>query len=186
MAQTRSAGWYPAPDGNGQQWWNGVGWSETRLGAGPVAASAPVMPGTAPAAPPPVYSAQNPPPLVPGATPLVSPFSTRTIDARVNRNAMVGFVTGVISVFFNVLFLLAPIAVVFSIMGLSKARQLRAQGATTTLAGFAWAGLATGLFAIVAGLIQVIAFVVSITSSLDVSLSSFPASGLIPWLFQSR
>jgi hypothetical protein len=190
MAQTRSAGWYPAPDGNGQQWWNGVGWSDTRLGAtGVVAASVPVppvVPAPMPSTPPPVYSAANPPPLIPGATPSASPFGVRTVAANVNRNAMIGFITGIISVFFNLLFLLAPIAIVFSIMGLSRARQLKAQGAPTTLAGFAWAGLGAGVFSALIGLIQVIAFVVSIATSIDGAASSFPASGLIPWLFQGR
>jgi hypothetical protein len=189
MAQTKSAGWYPAPDGNGQQWWNGVSWSETRQGAGGVGVAAvPVPPIVAltPTAPPPVYSAANPPPLVPGATPSASPFGVRTIAANVNRNAMIGFITGIISVFFNLLFLLAPIAIVFSIMGLSRARQLKVQGAPTTLAGFAWAGLGAGVFSALMGLIQVIVFVVSIATSIDGAASSFPASGLIPWLFQGR
>jgi hypothetical protein len=26
----QSPGWYPAPDGNGQQWWNGSTWSDAR------------------------------------------------------------------------------------------------------------------------------------------------------------
>lgn len=30
----RSPGYYPAPDGRGEQWWNGVAWSESRRGAG--------------------------------------------------------------------------------------------------------------------------------------------------------
>lgn len=184
MAQTRSAGWYPAPDGNGQQWWNGLGWSDTRLGASEAAASVPVaavVPGTVPAPPPPVYSAANPPPLVPGATPFASPFSARTVNARVNRNAMVGFVTGIISVFFNVLFVLAPIAIVFSIMGLSRARRLRAQGATNTLGVYAWIGLATGVFSALASVIQVVLFLVSMFG-LGGASALFPASGLLPRL----
>jgi hypothetical protein len=27
---SQSPGWYPAPDGNGQQWWNGATWSDAR------------------------------------------------------------------------------------------------------------------------------------------------------------
>lgn len=30
MSAPLSAGWHPAPDGNGEQWWNGVSWSESR------------------------------------------------------------------------------------------------------------------------------------------------------------
>ncbi len=26
-------GWYPSPDGNGQQWWNGASWSDARRAA---------------------------------------------------------------------------------------------------------------------------------------------------------
>jgi hypothetical protein len=192
MAQTKSPGWYPAPDGNGRQWWNGVAWSESRQGAAqPVAqpipspaVSVPAAPSPA-AAPPPVYSAENPPPLVPGQVLRPAPvLNVRSINASVNRNAMIGFTTGVISVFFNVLFVLAPIAIVFSIMGLSRARQLKAQGATTTLAGFAWAGLAAGVFAAVLALVQVVVFLVSMFS-FEVDASAFmPASGLLPWLLQ--
>lgn len=36
----RSPGWYPAPDGRGQQWFNGVSWSETRRGLQDAAAAA--------------------------------------------------------------------------------------------------------------------------------------------------
>jgi hypothetical protein len=47
--QLRSPGYYPAPDGNGEQWWNGVSWSESRRGAravapGPVAPLVPMDP----------------------------------------------------------------------------------------------------------------------------------------------
>jgi hypothetical protein len=30
---TQSPGWYPAPDGHGQQWWNGASWSDARRNA---------------------------------------------------------------------------------------------------------------------------------------------------------
>lgn len=189
-----SPGWYPAPDGNGQQWWNGVDWSESRQGGGarpaapPIPAPAmrvpPAPPAATVAAKPPVYSAENPPPLAPGHGPSRSVFGSRTSNASVNRNAMIGFVTGLIALFFNVFFVLAPIAIVFSIMGLSRARQLRARGATTTLGGYAGIGLATGVFAALAGVIQVVVFLVGMFS-FDVSASAlFPASGIVPWLLQ--
>lgn len=30
MSTLKRPGWYPAPDRNGEQWWNGVSWSESR------------------------------------------------------------------------------------------------------------------------------------------------------------
>ena len=30
MSTPLSPGWYPAPDGNGKQWWNGAAWSEAK------------------------------------------------------------------------------------------------------------------------------------------------------------
>ncbi len=33
MSTPQSPGWYPAPDGNGQQWWNGASWSDARRNA---------------------------------------------------------------------------------------------------------------------------------------------------------
>ena len=39
---SKSPGWYPAPDGNGQQWWNGSTWSDARRGPD---GSAPTRPG---------------------------------------------------------------------------------------------------------------------------------------------
>lgn len=178
------------------QWWNGLDWSDSRQG-GTRSAPPPIptptvrvppVPPAAPVAPvatrPPVYSAQNPPPLAPGLVPTASRFGTRTIDASVNRNAMIGFVTGLIALFFNVLFVLAPISIVFSIMGLGRARQLRAQGATTTLGLYAAIGLTLGILATLAGIVQVVVFLVSMFS-FDVGASAFfPASGIVPWLLQ--
>lgn len=188
MADTRSPGWYPAPDGNGQQWWNGVGWSETRQGGThPVTAAPPLAPVQAPVpvtpAKPPVYSAQNPPPLRPDpyGRPAAA-LTSRTINASVNRNAMIGFILGIAAIFFNLLFVVAPIAIVFSILGLNRARQLKTQGVTNTLALFAWIGLLLGVISAIVGAAQVIAFIVSIASfNVDVS-AMFPASGILPWV----
>ena len=33
MSTPQSPGWYAAPDGNGQQWWNGATWSDARRNA---------------------------------------------------------------------------------------------------------------------------------------------------------
>lgn len=187
-----SPGWYPAPDGNGRQWWNGVGWSDSRQGGTAAVPPVPVptvrVPPRPPAVPlaakPPVYSAQNPPPLAPGHVPPARVFGSRTTNVSINRNAMIGFVTGLVALFFNVLFVLAPIAIVFSIMGLSRARQLRAQGATTTLGVYAGIGLATGLFSALVGIIQVVVFLVSMFGVDVVGSALFPASGILPWMLQ--
>ena len=146
----KRAGWYPAPDGTGERWWNGAGWSET--------ARQPV-----------IYSPQNPAPQTPGAADLRTSLGVavgntmpgRTINASVNKFAFYGFISGIISLFFNLLFLLAPLAIVFSLMGLAKARDLKAQGAPSTLAGLAAVGLATGALSMAIALIGFIAFFAS-------------------------
>ena len=49
---SKSPGWYPSPDGKGQQWWNGASWSDARRNAD---GSAPVHGGL------PGYNAAPPP-----------------------------------------------------------------------------------------------------------------------------
>ena len=152
--ENKRPGWYPAPDGVGERWWTGAGWSDT--------ARQPV-----------VYSAQNPAPQGPYARDLTSTWGSavgatvpgRTINATVNKFAFYGFLCGIISVFFNVLFLLAPLAIVFSIMCLARARDLKAQGAPSTLAGLAAVGLASGALSMAIALIGIVAFVNSIAVS---------------------
>ncbi len=147
--QNKSPGWYPAPDGTGERWWNGAGWSE--------AARQPV-----------VYSAHNPAPQDPNSitTPtwgsaIGATVPGRTIDSRVNKFAFYGFLAGVISLFFNLLFLLAPLAIVLSIVGLAKAKELKAQGAPSTLAPLAAIGLATGALSVGIALIGFVTFFAS-------------------------
>lgn len=171
----KRAGWYPDPDGApGERWWNGSGWSDSRRGAGSAASSPYVV--TPPSAPtqtsvpvPPavIYSAQNPAPQQPNpygpTTPLLSQAPGRriptSINASVNRNAMIGFITGLIALFFNILFVLAPIAIVFSILGIKRANELKAQGAPTTLMTFALVGLGSGIVAGFIGVITAIAMI---------------------------
>ncbi|HQA22152.1 MAG TPA: hypothetical protein PKW13_00385, partial [Rhodoglobus sp.] len=92
-------------------------------------------------------------------------------DARVNRFAFYGFITGIISVFFNVLFVLAPLAIVFSIMGIARARQLKAQGAPATLMTMALIGLGTGAFSLLIGLIGLISVIAGVIGSVTVTAS---------------
>ena len=57
----KSPGWYPSPDGNGQQWWNGSAWSDARRnsdGSNPVHGG---LPGYQ-AAPPSATMPNIPPP----------------------------------------------------------------------------------------------------------------------------
>jgi len=181
---SKRAGWYPDPDGaGGERWWNGAGWSDSRRGGAvtsapavaAVSSAAPVAAEVAAAsAPPPapvIYSASNPAPQRPDPygqarvidmrNAVLSTAPGRTINASVNRNAFYGFVTGLISVFFNFFFVLSIVAIVFSIMGISRARQLAAQGAPSTLMGLAVAGLAMGTLSTVIAIIGFLVFVVA-------------------------
>lgn len=173
----KRAGWYADPDGvPGERWWNGSGWSESRRGGAASTASSPYTvppvstppPVSAPVPPAVIYSAQNPAPQRPDpygpGTPLLSQAPGRriptSINASVNRNAMIGFVTGLIALFFNILFVLAPIAIVFSILGIRRANELKAQGAPATLMTFALIGLGSGIVAGFIGAISAIAMIV--------------------------
>lgn len=187
----KRAGWYPDPDGiPGERWWNGAGWSDSRRGgaaasAAPVIATAAAVPVPVPVAvtvpvpvPPPagpptpvVYSASNPAPqrpdpYAPGraatwGTAVLSTAPGRVIDASVNRDAFYGFIAGLVSIFFNIFFAVSIIAVVFSVKGMARARQLRAEGAPSTLMGLAVAGLAMGVLSTVIAVVSFIVFFVS-------------------------
>lgn len=198
--QTRSAGWYPDPDGDGQRWWNGVGWSDTRRAGAGAAASTPYAPeppeqagvspivgATAvppvvppPAGPPPplrvpsvIYSADNPAPEIPdpygqpGPAPAV--WSGTSVNVRLNRNAMIGFVLGLVALFGVFSVITGPLAVVLSLTGIVKARQLAAQGIKGNLLVFAAIGLVAGAIGAVVGIISVVAFFGSVVSTIDVS-----------------
>lgn len=110
-----------------------------------------------------VYSAENPAPQHPGQ-PAATSRAAFSIDARANRNAMIGFVAGIIAIFFNFLFIVAPFAIVFSIMGIVRARQLKAAGVTNNLMAFALIGLALGILSGAIGLATIIGFIVSAIS----------------------
>lgn len=163
---TRNPGWYPDPDGGGaERWWNGAGWSDTRRAkdGSPVAVSSPVAasplpPRPNPYAPPlPVQPYAPASPYPPTAAPPAYPVATGTSPTTsVNRNAMIGFVFGLIALFFNVLFVLAPLAVVFSVLGIIRARQLKAEGVASNNLVFAVIGLLTGALGMVVGLFQII------------------------------
>jgi hypothetical protein len=70
-------------------------------------------------------------------------------------------VCGVISIFFNLFFVLAPVAVVFSILGLVRARELKAQAAPSTLMVPALVGLISGATVMVVSLVVFVSFFVN-------------------------
>ena len=170
---TQSPGWYPDPDGaEGERWWNGVGWSDSRRG-GATQAAAPVSP----LPPPPaggaqrvVYSADNPAPQAPGDVPAIA-YSTRTINARLNPMALYGFIAGIVAVVFNLLLVPSILAIVFSARGLTRANQLQAQGESQNLKVLAILGLLFGIGGGIWGLIQAAIFVVGIVSTVSVSVT---------------
>ena len=187
---SKRAGWYPDPDGaGGERWWSGAGWSDSRRGGAvasvpavaavasvaEVATSAIQAPPPPPAAaplPPVVYSASNPAPQRPDPygqarvidlrNTVLSTAPGRTIDARVNKHAFYGFVAGLISLFFNLFFAVSIVAIIFSGMGIARARQLQAQGAPSTLMGIAVAGLAMGALSTLIAISGFVMFVVSV------------------------
>ncbi|UDF13217.1 hypothetical protein LH407_13825 [Antiquaquibacter oligotrophicus] len=165
MSQTRSPGWYAAPDGSGEQWWNGVGWSESRRGA-----SAPVV--TAPRV---VYSAANPAPQEQGATagpgaPTGTTSALMTIDARSNPRAIYALVAGVLAIVFNLFLVPSILAIVFGVSALSRAKTLAATGAPT-LSGPAIAGLVLGILGALGGIVQAVLFIFSIVAGFSGSIT---------------
>lgn len=182
MAQTQSPGWYPAPDGNGQQWWNGAGWSESRRGA----AASPTP--AASVAPPPVYSPGNPAPQRPD--PYGSPITLQgamparptALNLSQNRHATIGFVLGLVSAF--ALGIAAPVGIVFSVLGIQQARRLGAQGVANTGMVFAVIGLLTSGVALVILLVQVIFFIATFASvTTDFGAGGVPGFGVLSYLF---
>ncbi len=133
-------------------------------------AAVPVPPPVSPQTPV-VYSASNPAPqrpdpYAPGrvatwGTAVLSTAPGRVIDASVNRDAFYGFVAGLVSIFFNIFFVVSIIAVIFSVRGMARARQLRAEGAPSTLMGLAVAGLAMGVLSTVIAIVSFVVFFVS-------------------------
>lgn len=131
------------------------------------------MPPPAVSLPPSViYSADNPAPQRPD--PYAQPNSTTpartlsSINVQANRNAMIGFVLGLVGIFANILFVVGPLAIVFSALGVVKARQLTAQGVKANLMAFALIGLVTGAISTLIGIISIVAF---FASALNVNIS---------------
>lgn len=162
MTDSRTPGWYPAPDAPGQRWWNGVGWSDARRGgttqAGPSSAGAP-------APVPVVYSASNPAPQQPGqfappGAPGYAPRAAMTIDARQNPMSVYALVAGIISFFANILLVPSILAVVFGLRALGRSKEIAASGQVDRTRGLAVAGLILGVVGGAFGLFQGLLFVI--------------------------
>lgn len=144
MAAPNSPGWYPAPDGNGDQWWNGAGWSESRRNAD---GTTPGLPGYE-AAPPAV---PLPPPAAPAApVPLGAPnpyaqpaAGTPTARKTATNPAIVGVILGVVS-----LAAFPPIGIASIVLGILELRK-----PATTMRGMAIASIALGAAGLLFGVI---------------------------------
>ena len=142
----RRAGWYPDPDGvPGERWWNGVGWSDTRRG-GAVAPLAPVRPD--PYAAPPSFATLN--------------SGGRQIARRVNGSAVAAVALGLLGVLG--LSFLGPFAIIFGLVGIAKARTLRAQGQIGSSGVLATVGLIAGCVATVFFVITIAGIVAAVAA----------------------
>jgi hypothetical protein len=152
-------GWYPAPGEQGERWWNGASWSDSRRGQ-PASAPAPLPP-----VPSVVYSADKPAPQRPDpyATPVPTTFgrAAATVDARNNRLATVALALGAVGLFG--LSIVSPVAVVLSLLGIAKARQLKAQGGSGSSIVLATIGLVMGVIGTIVFVTAAIAFIAAIT-----------------------
>lgn len=172
MDATRSPGWYPAPDGNGQQWWNGAGWSESRKA--PVASAGPPVAAAPAPAPQIIYSASNPAPQSPSESPeFGGPIrAAAQIDARANPMALYALIAGIFAVVFNLFLVPSILAIVFGVRGLGRARELAAAGHPGAMRGLATTGLVLGIFGGAISVIQAAVFIVSVISSMTVGYTS--------------
>ena len=154
-------GWYPSPDGApGERWWNGSSWSDSRRGGPAVAPPAPLPP-----VPTVVYGANSPAPQRPDpyapAVPAAAPRTALSISVGQNRVALIALILGVIGVFG--FYIASPAAVVLGAIGISKARQLKAQGAAGASLVPSAIGVVTGLIGTILLVVTVIGFIAAFT-----------------------
>lgn len=158
MAEQRSPGWYPAPDGSGEQWWNGAGWSESRRNAD---GTTPGLPGYQATPPPSAPWVSAPPAPAPPAAPAPlgapnpyappAPQAARPAGTRVASNpGVVGLIFGALSL---VVFpLLGVVAIVLGIVAL---RRPAASGSPRIMAIVA---IVLGCLGILGGFVQLVFF----------------------------
>ena len=126
----------------------------------------PAVPVPSVAVPPPAAAAYRPDPYAPaGAVPTAARPATAAAAANVNTLGRLGFIFGLISVFFNIAYVLAPAAIVLSALGIRKARELQAQGNPRTLMSWAVVGLCAGILGTLLSIMQLIFFIAAIASN---------------------
>ena len=146
MTAPRSPGWYPAPSGGGEQWWNGVAWSESRRdGTTSRAAVTHVTPS-------------GPPPAAAQA------YGTAT--SQMTPAALAAFVTGLLSI---VLPIAGIVAVILGVRALSGARF--AGPLETSSRTYATIGIVIGAITSLFGVVGIIFFIVAIFSSTGFTIS---------------
>lgn len=182
MTAPRSPGWYPAPNGGGEQWWNGVSWSESRRdGTTARQAATNVTPAAAPHAAPvtnitpmaaphaaPVSNITPPAPYAGPARPnpyaAYQPLPAARAGAGVPPVALAAMITGIASIFVPIA---GPVAIILGIRALGVAKTagpFERQGRT-----YAMAGIATGVAGSIFGLVNLIVFIVAVMSTPSVS-----------------
>lgn len=123
------------------------------------------MSATEPAAAPVVYSASNPAPQYPGQQVQSIPRAAFTINARKNPSAGYALIAGLIAIFFNILLVPSVVAIVFGVRGLTRARQLAAEGEANTLRSTAVVGIVLGVTNLAFGVFQALVFIGAVSLS---------------------
>ena len=191
MSAPRSPGWYPAPSGGGEQWWNGVAWSESRRdgttarraathvtpAAAPHAApvsnitpmAAPHAPAVSNITPPAPYAGpQRPNPYAAPTRPFIQdPAASQAYGratAQMAPASLAALITGIASVFIPIV---GPIAIIFGVRALNLAT--RADAIAKSSRSYAIAGIVLGIVGTIAGLFQVILLIVAFNSASSVS-----------------
>ena len=191
MSAPRSPGWYPAPNGGGEQWWNGVAWSESRRdgttarraathvtpAAAPHAApvsnitpmAAPHAPAVSNITPPAPYAGpQRPNPYAAPTRPFIQdPAASQAYGratAQMAPASLAALITGIASVFIPIV---GPIAIILGVRALNLAT--RADAIAKSSRSYAIAGIVLGIVGTIAGLFQVILLIVAFNSASSVS-----------------
>jgi len=191
MSAPRSPGWYPAPNGGGEQWWNGVAWSESRRdgttarraathvtpaaapNAAPVSNITPMAAPHAPAVsnitpPAPYAGPQHPNPYAAPTRPFIQdPAASQAYGratAQMAPASLAALITGIASVFIPIV---GPIAIILGVRALNLAT--RADAIAKSSRSYAIAGIVLGIVGTIAGLFQVILLIVAFNSASSVS-----------------
>jgi len=182
MATPERPGWYPAPTGGGEQWWNGVAWSESRRDGSiarqavshsdPARSSSPAAPAQnaraisnitppanrAPALPAP-YRGPVPPPPYTGAPAHAAPGAAQQASATTS-GAVLPLILGIGSLFIGVLGIVAIIA---GIRGVTTAGHNPATATSTRT--FATIGIVLGAIGLIISTNWLLPLFLALTSS---------------------